>query len=128
MCGGQPGFQRGSKLGKGRIIVRVQTLLAHKPPQALDQVEVRRERGQVQQFDPQCRSIVLHHRALLIPRVVEHHCDRTFRDMRGKFAQQLAYRFRSHGGLVHHGDDLFAQRIHGSRTLKRLRPDGVGMK
>src|SRR5258705_4947132 len=80
MGGGKPCLQRGSILRKGRIIVRIQTLLAHNPPEARNQVEVRRERGQIPQLDPQCHSVVLHQRALLIARVVEDDRDRTFRE------------------------------------------------
>ena len=122
MGGGQTRLQCCPKLGKGRIIVGVQTFLAHKPPKPFNQVEMWRERWQIQQLDPHCGGVVLNQRTFLIARVVEYHRDRAFSHMSGQFAQQLSHRFRSHRGLVHDGNDLFREGIHRTEDIEAFAP------
>jgi hypothetical protein len=60
----------------GRMVARTQALLLHEPPHPLDQIQVRRVRGQIQQVNPQLLRQPRHQRALLVAGIVQNHRDR----------------------------------------------------
>ena len=80
-------------------------------PQAFNQVEVGRVRGEEQQRDIQLSGQCLDRGVVLIAGVVQHQRDRCGQTQRGNLLQQFAHRLGVDDRGVGHGDQLARHRI-----------------
>lgn len=121
-------FEGHPKLRKGGIIPGIEALFTHKPPEPLNQVQVGGEGWQIEELDPEGHSVGLNDGICLIVRIIQHDRDRSVGNVRRQFGEQVTDGFGIHGGLVDDQNRSFVSASTAPSTLKRLRPDGVGMK
>jgi len=113
-------LDRGAKGIEGGIVVRIEALLAHKAPEALNQVEVGRIGGQIEQFDAERGRVLLHQHRTLIAHIIQNHGDRQSIPTGCQFRQELTHRIGRHGGSIDHGNELFGEGIHGSQDIQAV--------
>ena len=89
-------------------------------PQAFDQVQVGRVRGQEQQRDTQLTGQCLDRGVVLIAGVVQHQRDRSGQTQRGNLPQQFAHRLGVDDRGVSHGDQVSRHRIPRPQDIEPL--------
>jgi len=111
----QATVDRGTEFGEGVVVAAVEHVAFDELPQAFDQVEVGRIRGQELQLDVERRRQVDHQRAVLIAGVVEHQGDRAWQLEGGDLAQQFTHRVRRHRAGGRDADELIRHGVPGTQ-------------
>ena len=110
----------GLKVGELRMVAAVEGTTFGELPQAFDQVQVGRVRGEEQQRDTQLTGQCLDRGVVLIAGVVQHQCDRSGQTQRGNLPQQFAHRLGVDDRGVSHGDQVARHRIPRPQDIEPL--------
>lgn len=127
MLGGHLGKAVADRVLKGcavGIVLGVQTLLFDKLPQALNQIEIGRVRGQVEQFDAQGCGEGLHQGTALIARIVQDEGDRQPRVRSGQYLQQLADRRGGNVGEIGDREEFMRGGMQSRQDIEALAAGG----
>ena len=109
---------------KRGIIAGMQAAFFHQPPEAFDQVELRRIGRQKQQFDVQVGGGLLHQPATLVPSVVQHHRDRHGQAQRRQLVQHPADVLAVDIGVGGDGEQLMGHRVQGPQHAESVAAGG----
>jgi hypothetical protein len=127
VCGAQLAervLNGGLEGGEVGVILAVHAVPLEEPPQALDQVQVGRVTGQVQQGQGQLGGQRLDHLVPLVSGVVQDHGHRTHQLLRRNRPEQLAHGVGVHNGRVRDRQECPGDRVPGTEHVEPLAPTG----
>ena len=107
---------------KVSVIRRIQTGLLDKFPYALNQIQVGRVRGQVQEFNLERGGHGRDQRTFLVAGVIQDQGYGHPQVQRGQMAESLTHRARVNVGVVRHRDQLVGKGVQRHQDIEALAP------